>query len=125
MGGLKRKQLLYPTNLLSRRVSIFAFLFTLKKRGASKTILESKAEQVEQARAQDQAATQALDNYCGTIRKMSKTVHPFKLDDNKPQDSANVEKKLREQAKNIEVLACTHDINDKSGVMNKFKNKIK
>ena len=66
-----------------------------EKRRASKTIMESKVEQVEQARAQDQVATQALDNYRGTIRKMSTTVHPFKLDDNKPQDSVNVEKELR------------------------------
>jgi len=96
-----------------------------EKRGASKTIVASKAEQVEQARAQDQAVTQALDNYRGTIRKISKTVHPFKLDDNKPQDSANVAKELREQAKDIEVLACKHDINDNSGAMKKFKNQIK
>jgi len=96
-----------------------------EKRGASKTIVESKVEQVEQARAQDQAATQALDNYRGTIRKISKTVHPFKLDDNKPQDSASVEKKLREQAKDIEALACKHGINDNTGVMKKFKNQIK
>ncbi|CAK8711369.1 hypothetical protein KKHLCK_00360 [Candidatus Electrothrix laxa] len=96
-----------------------------EKKGASKTIVASKVDQVEQARAQDQAATQALDNYRGTIRKISKTVHPFKLDDNKPQDSANVAKELREQAKDIEALACKHGINDNTGVMNKFKNKIK
>ncbi|WLE97961.1 MAG: hypothetical protein QTN59_03810 [Candidatus Electrothrix communis] len=68
--------------------------------------MASKVKQVEEARAQDQKATQDLDNYRGTIRKISKTVHPFKLDDNKPQDSANVAKELREQAKNIETLAC-------------------
>lgn len=96
-----------------------------EKRGAIKTIVASKVEQVEQARAQDQAATQALDNYRGTIRKISKTVHPFKLDDNKPQDSANVAKELREQAKDIEELACKHGINDNTGVMKKFKNQIK
>ncbi len=96
-----------------------------EKRGANKTIVESKVEQVEQARTQDQAATRSLDNYRGTIRKISKTVHPFKLDDNTPQDSANVEKELREQAKDIEALACKHGINDKSGVMKKFKNQIK
>ena len=96
-----------------------------EKRGASKTIVESKVEQVEQARAQDQAATQALDNYRGAIRKISKTVHPFKLDDNKPRDSANVAKELREQAKEIETLACKHGINDNTGVMKKFKNQIK
>ena len=96
-----------------------------KKRRARKTIVESKVEQVEQARAQDQVATQALDNYRGTLRKISKTVHPFKLKDNKPQDSANVEKELREQAKDIEAQACKHGINDKSGVMKKFKNQIK
>jgi len=96
-----------------------------EKRGASKTTVASKVEQVEQARAQDQAATQDLDNYRGTIRKISKTVHPFKLDDNKPQDSANVAKELREQAKDIEALACKHGINDNTGVMKKFKNQIK
>ncbi len=96
-----------------------------EKRGAGKAIVESKAEQVEQARAQDRAAAQALDNYRGTIRKISKTVHPFKLDDNKPQDSANVAKELREQAEDIEALACKHGINDNTGVMKKFKNQIK
>ena len=96
-----------------------------EKRGANKIILASKVKQVEEARAQDQAATQALDNYRGTIRKISKTVHPFKLDDNKPRDSANVAKELREQAKEIEILACKHGINDNTGVMKKFNNQIK
>lgn len=96
-----------------------------EKRGASKTVVTSKMQQVEQARALDQAATQDLDNYRGTVRKISKTVHPFNLDDNKPQDSANVAKKLQEQAENIEALACTCGINDSTGVMKKFKNQIK
>lgn len=96
-----------------------------EKRGASKTIVESKVEQVVQARTQDRAATQDLDNYRGAIRKMSKTVHPFNLEDNKPQDSANVEKELREQAKDIEALARKRGINDNTGVMKKFKNQIK
>ncbi|WLE97115.1 MAG: DUF6399 domain-containing protein [Candidatus Electrothrix communis] len=96
-----------------------------EKRGANKKIVASKVKQVEEARAQDQKATQDLDNYRGTIRKISKTVHPFKLDDNKPQDSANVAKELREQAKNIETLACKQGINDNTGVMKKFKNQIK
>jgi hypothetical protein len=97
----------------------------INKRGASKAIVESKVEQVKQARAQDQVATQALGNYRGTIRKISETVHPFKLADNKPQDSANVAKELRKQAKDIEELACKHGINDNTGVMKKFKNQIK
>ena len=96
-----------------------------EKRGASKAILASKVEQVEEAQAQDRAATQDLDNYRGTIRKISKTVHPFKLDDNKPQDSANVAKELREHDEDIEAQACKHGINDNTGVMKKFKNQIK
>ncbi|MCP4348474.1 MAG: transposase family protein [Desulfobacterales bacterium] len=96
-----------------------------EKRGASKKVVASKVQQVEQARAQDQAASQNLDNYRGTVRKISKTVHPFNLNDNKPQDSANVAKKLREQAEAIETLACKHGINDNTGVMKKFKNQIK
>lgn len=96
-----------------------------EKRGASKTIVESKVAQVEQARAQDRAATQDLDNYRGKIRKMSKTVHPFKLEDNKPQDSANAEKELIEQAKDIEALARKSGIKDHTGMMKKFKNQIK
>ena len=94
-----------------------------EKRGASKTTVASKVEQVEQARAQDQAATRNLDNYRGTIRKISKMLHPFKLDDNKPQDSANVSKALREQPKDIEALACKQGINDNTGLMKKFLNR--
>ncbi|CAK8716708.1 hypothetical protein GMJAKD_05880 [Candidatus Electrothrix aarhusensis] len=87
--------------------------------------MASKVQQVEQARAQEQAATQDLDNYRGTVRKISETVHPFNLNDNKPQDSASVAKKLQEQAENIEALACKYSIEDSTGVMKKFKNQIK
>lgn len=96
-----------------------------EKKGVSKRHVESKMQQVEEARAQDQAATEALDNYREAIRKISQTVHPFKLDNNKPQDSTNAAKELREQAKNIEKLACKYGINDKTGVMQKFKNQTK
>ena len=96
-----------------------------EKRGASKTIVASKVQQVEQARTQDRAAMQDLDNYRGTVRKISKTIHPFNINNNKPQDSANVAKELREQAENIEVLACKHGICDSTGVMRKFNNQIK
>ena len=96
-----------------------------EKRGASEAVLASKVQQVEQARAQEQAATQDLDNYRGTIRKISETVHPFNLNDNKPQDSASVAKKLQEQAENIEALACKYSIEDSTGVMKKFKNQIR
>ncbi|CAK8711726.1 hypothetical protein GMJAKD_10880 [Candidatus Electrothrix aarhusensis] len=96
-----------------------------EKRGASEAVVASKVQQVEQARAQEQAATQDLDNYRGTVRKISETVHPFNLNDNKPQDSASVAKKLQEQAENIEALACKYSIEDSTGVMKKFKNQIK
>ncbi|MDH3327523.1 MAG: DUF6399 domain-containing protein [Gammaproteobacteria bacterium] len=95
-----------------------------EKREASKTIVETKVKQVEQAKAEDRVATQDLDDYRKTLRKISLTIHPFKLKDNNAQDSANAKKALREQTKNIKTLARKRGIYDKNGVMNKFKNQI-
>ncbi|MCI5140091.1 MAG: hypothetical protein D3922_17160, partial [Candidatus Electrothrix sp. AR1] len=96
-----------------------------KKKGAGKKIVASREQQVEQARVQDEAARQNMDNYLEVKREISKTVHPFKLDDNKPQDSADAAKKLQKQAAELEAQANKHGMSDNTGVMKKFKNQIK
>lgn len=91
---------------------------------ADKASVEPLVKQVEQAEAEHHTVTEDLKEHRAKIRKISKTVHPFKLENGKAQDSAYAAKQLREQAKDMEQFAQQREVQDKSGVMRKFKNQI-
>lgn len=94
-------------------------------KGPDKPSVKSLAKEVDQATTEDQVATEDLNEYRGTIREISETVHPFKLENGKAQDSAHAEKQLRKQVKNIEKFARQRGVQDKAGVLRKFRNQIK
>lgn len=95
-----------------------------KNSKASESKLEAKEQNVVRAEAQCQEASGNLEEYQGTNRTISETVHPFSIENSEPQDSNQAEKKLRKQGEKIETIANDCDIPDKRGVVNKFKNQI-
>jgi len=62
------------------------------------------------------------EDYRETLQAISDTIHPFTLEDSKAQTSAEVEKRLSEKAQKLKETDWLHDIEDRHGVMDKFRN---
>ena len=101
-----------------------AKLETLKNKGASKTGRDAQARIVAQNQGKAEARKQGQTVYRKLLRGISEIIHPFALDTDAKQSSAQVEQRLREQAGKLEENARLHNVEDRRGGLDKLRKQI-
>jgi hypothetical protein len=105
--------------------SSIAKLESLKRSSSSKAEIDAQAQCVQKDEVSHYWLKKGHEDYRETLRSVSDTMHPFTLEDNKAQTSAEVEKHLVEKAQKLEETAWLHDIEDRQEGVNKFRNQCK
>lgn len=101
-----------------------AKLAKLDEQGVNGKVHEQAEHGLKQAQGAEYKAKQGHKQYRDCLHGISKVLHPFTLDSH-AQTSTQAEKQLNAQLSGLEQVARDHAIDDRRGVVNKFKRQIK
>lgn len=99
-----------------------AKLEAMEKRSASRAEIDAQAQCVQKDDIYHYRMEKGYEDYRETLQAISDTIHPFTLEDSTAQTSSEVEKRLSEKAQKLKETVWLHDIEDRDGVMDKFRN---
>jgi hypothetical protein len=97
----------------------------LEEKEASPEKIEKQEQRIEQCKEKLNAIEKGRQAYRQAQRSVSAAVHAFWVEDNRPQTSAQVEKRIEEQAQRFEQIAQEQSVKDKKDAVGKFRRQIK
>ena len=98
---------------------------SLEEKKAAPEKIEKQAQRIEQCKEKLNAREKGRQAYSKAQRSVSAAVHAFWVENNRPQTSAQVEKRLEEQAQRFEQIAQEQSVKDKKDATGKFRRQIK
>ena len=102
-----------------------AKLDTVQEKKAPKAEIDKQKQRFEQDAERRHVRQKGQEKYQDTLQDISEAIHPFAIEDDTKQTSAQVEKRLQEQARQLEESADLHKVEDRRGGVEKFRKQIK
>lgn len=98
---------------------------SLEEKEAAPENIQQQAQRIEQCQEKLKAIEKGRQAYGQAQRSVSAAVHAFGVEDNRPQSSAQVEKRLEEQVQRFVQIAQEQSVQDKKNAVGKFRRQIK
>jgi hypothetical protein len=98
---------------------------SLEEKEAAPEKIEQQTQRIEQCQEKLKAIEKSRQAYGQAQRFISAAVHAFGVEDNRPQNSAQVEKRLEEQVQRVEQIAQEQSVPAKKDAVGKFRRQIK
>ncbi len=101
-----------------------AKLVKLEEKEAKLDEIAAQKQRVKEKQEKLDAIEAERETYSTVQRTISATVHAFDVEDNQPQSSEQVEKRLEEQSQRLEQIALDHSVKDNNDAVGKFRRQI-
>jgi len=100
-------------------------LSALRQNDAKPEEIQAQIREFEQHKTAMQTIHSGKEEYHNALQEISRSVHPFTIEDNSQQTSEQVEQALSNQALKLQEIAEKHTIADTQGSLDKFRRQIK
>ena len=99
-------------------------LFKLEEKEATPDKIAEQKQRVQQMQEKLDTVEEGRQAYSEAQRSVSAAVHAFAMEDNQPQSSEQIEKRLEEQAERFEQIAEEQFVKDNKDAAGKFRRQI-